>query len=64
MAKRRVTFEVEESELFDRLADMKGDFGPLGNRLVAALLAKPSWADQIGMAVYGVQIVPQEKSAA
>lgn len=62
MAKRRVTFEVDTSELFDRLRDMRGDTGPLGERVVAALLSEPGTAALIGMAFYGVQIIDEPKS--
>ena len=60
--KRRVTFEVDSSQLFDTLRAMKGDTGPLGARLVAALLAQPCTADLIGMAVYGVEMPREENS--
>lgn len=49
--------EVETTELFDRLRELRGDIAPLGERLVAALLADPNAADAIGMAFYGVTIV-------
>jgi len=52
--KKRVTFEVDDNALFDRLREMNGDTDALGARLVSSLLAKPSLAEAIGMALYGV----------
>jgi hypothetical protein len=62
--KRRITFEVDPLVLFDTLAQMKGNFAPLGERLVGALLAKPGFADQLGMGIYGVVLVSDEPAAA
>lgn len=59
--KMRVTFEVDNNELFDMLHKMKGDFSPLGNRIVGELLTNgTSILDAIGMAVYGVTVVSKE----
>jgi hypothetical protein len=58
MALQRVTFEVETGELFDRLHDMKGDCGPLGERLAGALMTgEMSFGDAIGLGIYGVTLV-------
>lgn len=59
--KMRVTFEVDNNELFDMLHKMNGDFSPLGNRIVGELLTSgTSILDAIGMAVYGVTVVSKE----
>ncbi len=65
MTKRRVTFEVDNVELFDRLREMKGDTGPIGERLVGALLTdNVGFAETAGMAVYGITLVPTHKTDA
>ena len=59
--KTRVTFEVDRNELFDMLHKMKGDFSPIGIRLVEQLLqSETSFFDAIGMAVYGVTVSSRE----
>ena len=61
MAKRRVTFEVDQVELFDTLHKMGGNMGPIGERVVATLLVEnDSFADAIGMALYGITVVSSE----
>lgn len=60
MTIKRVTFEVDDTALFDTLQRMKGDTGPLGARLVGALLADPPFPDQLGMGIYGVVFVGAE----
>ncbi|MCJ8053820.1 hypothetical protein GB928_018345 [Shinella curvata] len=56
--KMRVTFEVDQNELFDMLKKMNGDFAPLGGRVVGELLTSGTTIlDAIGMAVYGVTVV-------
>lgn len=62
MATRRITFEVDTSKLFDTLHAMEGNTEPLGTRLVASLLAEPGFADLVGMAVYGVEVVTEPQS--
>lgn len=64
MTKRRITFEVDIDQLFTQLQAMGGDAGPLGQRVVATLLAPSAFRDQIGMAVYGIVIVPEDEKAA
>jgi hypothetical protein len=54
---RVVTFEVDAVKLFDTLNAMGGDFGPIGDRVVGALMCEPSWSDAVGMAVYGISLV-------
>jgi len=64
MAKLRMTFEVDTTELFDRLHTMKGDTGPIGERIVGAMLTgEAGFGQSVGMAVYGVTIVSAEKIA-
>lgn len=62
MATMRVTFEVNSAELFDTLAAMKGDTGPLGVRLVGVLLTgEASVLEHVGMGFYGVAVSNVEK---
>ena len=58
--KKRVTFEVDDNALFDRLREMNGDTDALGARIVSSLLARPNFAEAIGMALYGVVFVGAE----
>lgn len=61
--KTLVTFEVDTNELFDTLQKMKGDFAPLGERLVGALLVEPSYFDALGMAFYSVSVKSRKQVA-
>ena len=55
MAKLRITFEVDNIALFDRLKAMDSDMGPIGERVIGAMLTgNPCWSDGLGMAFYGV----------
>lgn len=56
--KRTVTFEVDSDQLFYGLKNMDGDTVPLGRRLVETLLAEPGASTVIGMAFYGVSVLP------
>mgnify|MGYP007097001295 FL=1 len=59
---KRVTFEVDPLRLFDALSAMSGDSGPLGERLVATLLTgRKSFADGLGLGVYGITVIEEEK---
>ena len=58
MSTRTITFEVDTGQLFDMLKSVGGDFSAIGNRVVEAMLAEPDFALSIGMAVYGITIVP------
>ena len=61
----RVTFEVNPPQLFDVLVKV-GDGGhALGARLVSALLAPADVGalDAMGMAFYGVTVVPTDRAA-
>jgi hypothetical protein len=50
-----MTFEVDQSQLFDMIHKMKGDFGPVSERVIGAMLTgKTGMADDIGLALYGV----------
>jgi hypothetical protein len=61
-AGRRVTFEVDKLRLFDALSAMSGDCAPLGERLVATLLVgRASFADGLGLGVYGITVIEEEK---
>jgi hypothetical protein len=61
--KMRVTFEVDQNELFDMLHKMNGDFSGIGNRVVGELMTSgTSIIDAIGMAVYGVTVVSKQSS--
>lgn len=53
-----VTFTVDRSRLFDALQAMGGDTGPLGTRLVSALLGDGGMINAIGLAAYGIEIAP------
>lgn len=61
--KRRVTFEVDTSRLFDALQKMGGDTEALGARIVSTLLAPCSLAETLGMACYGVVEVGSAENA-
>lgn len=59
MANRRVTLEIDTSQLFDVLAKV-GDGGEvLGPRLVSVMLADAGMIEQIGLGVYGITIEDQ-----
>lgn len=58
--KKRVTFEVDDTQLFDRLHEMGGDTDALGARVVSSLLAEPNFAEAVGMALYGVTYISAE----
>lgn len=58
--KRKVTFSVEDAVLFDALHKMKGDTGPLGERLVAVMLTGSVTLKECGMALYGVAVTNVE----
>lgn len=64
MTMRTVTFRVDNTELFDALHKMNGDTGTLGARLVGVLLADSSFADRIGLAIYGVRIEAEKTEKA
>lgn len=57
-AKVRITIDVDNGELFDRLHALHGDFTPLGTRLVGVLLSgrDPGMMDRLGMAYYGIEV--------
>lgn len=58
MAKHRVTFEVDQSALFDTLHKMEGNMGPVGERLVATLLmGEAGFIDAVGLSIYGIEVV-------
>lgn len=62
MAKLRITLDVDSSELFDRLSDLKGECGPLGSRLAGLLMTGGAGlADGIGLAWYGITVAKTEK---
>jgi hypothetical protein len=55
MAKKIITFEVDQSKLFDMVQSMKGDCGPLGERLFGAMVTgKTGMATDLGLGVYGI----------
>lgn len=57
MPKKVITIEVDQAKMFDAVAQMKGDFGPVGERLAGVLLAgESSFSEAIGLAVYGIEI--------
>lgn len=59
MANRRVTLEIDTSQLFDVLAKV-GDGGEvLRPRLVSVMLADAGMIEQIGLGVYGITIEDQ-----
>lgn len=58
MSKIKVTFEVDTDQLFDTLKKMEGDTGPLGARVLSALLTGDSCqVDRMGMAAYGITLL-------
>ncbi|KEZ00116.1 hypothetical protein AI27_12670 [Sphingomonas sp. BHC-A] len=58
MNMRTVTFEVDTSLLFDTIKRLNGDMSAIGNRVVGAMLAEPDFVDVLGMACYGVHLLP------
>lgn len=61
MAVIRVAFEVDTSKLFDAVADVQGDTGPIGARLVGVLMTgEAPWMDQVAMEVYGIKLWPPD----
>lgn len=61
MAKIRVAFEVDQSQLFDTIQKMGGDCSMIGERIVGVLLSgEAPWREQLGMAVYGIQLWPPD----
>ena len=58
MTIRTVSFEVDTNKLFDTLHQMNGDMSHIGQRVVGALLAEPDFVEVLGMAVYGVVLLP------
>jgi hypothetical protein len=63
MAKSRITFEVDHTQLFDGVSKV-GTAG-VGERLIGAFLipAHVSTAEAIGLAVYGITVVNSEPVA-
>ena len=58
MTMRTVSFEVDTIKLFDSLKKLNGDMSHIGQRVVGALLAEPVFVELLGMAVYGVVLLP------
>lgn len=58
MSERLVTFRIDRTVLFDRLSEHEDFRRALGDRLIAVLLAEPSFRDAVGLAIYGVELVP------
>ena len=64
MAKIRVAFEVDQSQLFDTIQKMGGDCRMIGERIVGVLLSgEAPWREQLGMAVYGITLWPPDGDA-
>jgi hypothetical protein len=58
MTKKIMTFEVDQSALFDMIAKMGSNFGPIGERVISAMLTgKTSMTDDIGLGLYGVVFI-------
>lgn len=57
--KYRVTFEVDNSELFDKVSALNGDTSALGIRLVACLLTPQDidFSTSVGLGVYGIEVI-------
>lgn len=56
--KVRLTFEVDQVALFDALSNLGGDTSGIGNRVVGVMLGNhASFADHVGMAVYGITLI-------
>lgn len=65
MAKLRITFEVDNIALFDAIKAMKGETDAIGARVIGTMLTgKASFADEIGMAAYGITISSVEQAPA
>ena len=61
MAKIRVAFEVDTSELFDAISKLNGDCTMIGERIVGVLMTGVAqWRDQVGMAAYGITLWPPD----
>lgn len=64
MAKHRITIEVDGSALFDAVAAVGGSEAPglIGIRLLGAMMTgERDWKDDVGLAVYGIEITQVEK---
>jgi hypothetical protein len=59
----RLTFEVDQIQLFDTLKKLDGDWSFLGNRLVEVMLGgEAGFRDAIGMAMYGITLVTEPQA--
>lgn len=62
MATLRLTFEVDNTALYNALAMVKGNTDLIGARVVRAMLdGDPSLSDAIGMNAYGITLANVEK---
>lgn len=63
MSRVRMVLEADSDQLFEMMAKMKGDGGPLGERLAGLLLTgRRDTMTEIGLGVYGVEVVELAKS--
>lgn len=63
MAKLRIAFDVDTSELFDRIAAMQGDWTPLVQRMAGVLMTgETGFPDAIGMGFYGVEVASIQRT--
>ncbi len=60
--KYRITFEIDRGKLFEAIRMMEHNSGPLGDRIVGMMLmGKASFADDVGMAFYGVTVLDEDR---
>lgn len=59
--KHTMTFKVDRSMLFNVMRDMVTDNGAaLGQRLIATMLGGQGFVSDLGLAVYGIELLPNE----
>lgn len=57
MAKLRISFDVDTSQLFDSISAMEGDWTPLIQRMSGVMMSgENGFLDAVGMAFYGIEV--------
>ena len=60
---RRITLEVDEGVLFDRLRELNGSTQSLGRHIADILLAETTPRSRIPLMIYGIDVVSEEEVA-
>lgn len=56
--KRKITFEIEDTKLFDAIRAVNGDASSIGAQVVGTMMTGTcSFGDRLGMAAYGIEHV-------